>query len=84
MKPNKLASSWKQGTGFRTGWRCDWEGQIQTMITIKNDQGLAGAKPLSPSLGRCPIVYPQGDGVEAPDGWVQKQVVRMHQSDTWG
>jgi len=83
-KPNKLASSWKQGMGFRTGRRCDRKGQIQTMIKIKNDQRLAGVKPLSPSLGRRPIVYPQGDGVEAPDGQVRKQVVRMHQSDTWG
>jgi len=69
-KPNKLASSWKQGMGFQTGRRCDWKGQIQTTIKIKNDQRLAGAKPLSPSLGRRPIVYPQGNGVKAPDGRV--------------
>jgi len=83
-KPNKLASSWKQGMEFRAGQRCDQKGQIETTIKIKNDQRLAGAKPLSPSLGRRPIVYPQGDGFKAPDDQVRKQVVRMHQSDTWG
>ena len=71
-KPNKLASSWEQGMGFWTGRRCDRKGQIQTTIKIKNDQRLAGAKPLSPSLGRHPIVYPQGDGVKAPDGRVPR------------